>query len=101
MQPTAQAVGDESAMIKAPKGRKKSNLRDCATAKRVRRVQSKLVELLSMDSRGGCRYAIRFQIPCGTREVRDFHKLQTVLTPRPRIDSYQYNVRKTACGAGL
>ena len=88
-------------MRKAPKGRKKSNLRDCATIKRVRRVESKILELPSMDSRGGCRYAIRFQIPCGTREVRDFHKPQTVPTARPRIDSFQYSVWKTACGAGF
>src|SRR5579864_2804489 len=54
-----------------------------------------------MDSRGGCRYAIRLQIPCGTREVRDFHKPQAVVPPRARIDSYQYKVRKTACGAGF
>jgi hypothetical protein len=44
---------------------------------------------------------IQTQIPCGAREVRDFHNPETASVLAHYIDSYQCCGRNSAFGAGL
>src|ERR1700686_1923460 len=43
---------------------------------------------------GGCPNIVRIQIPCGAREVRDFHMRHVKFFPDAHIDSCQYRERK-------
>jgi hypothetical protein len=49
---------------------------------------------------GGCPNIVRIQIPCGAREVRDFHMRHVKFFPDAHIDSCQYRERKPPSDAG-
>ena len=49
---------------------------------------------------GGCPNIMRIQIPCGARQVRDFHMRHLKFFPDAHIDSCQYRERKPPSDAG-